>query len=174
MKLKYLKHYPISVQEQVVKLIKADKLKSHLLKKYPNAHNYKNDKTLFSYTMDIKNEYLKKSPPLSKTHYDGKINVIHNALGTHHFISRVQGSKLKAKNEIKIASMFKSVPKEFLEMIVVHELAHFKEKEHNKAFYKLCEYMMGSYHQVEFDLRLYLTHMDRESKFEEWGKANNG
>ena len=144
MKLKYLNHYPVSVQEQVVKLIEADKLKSHLLKKYPNAHNYKNDKTLFNYTMEIKNEYLKKSPPLSKTHYDGKINVIHNALGTHHFISRVQGSKLKAKNEIKIASMFKSVPKEFLEMIVVHELAHFKEKEHNKAFYKLCEYMMVS------------------------------
>lgn len=174
MKLKYLNHYPKSVQEQVVKLIEANKLKSHLLKKYPNAHSYKNDKTLFNYTMDIKNEYLKKSPPLSKTHYDGKINVIHNALGTHHFISRVQGSKLKAKNEIKIASMFKSVPEEFLEMIVVHELAHFKEKEHNKAFYKLCEYMMVSYHQAEFDLRLYLTHMDRESKFQEWGKVNNG
>ena len=52
--------------------------------------------------------------------------------------------------------MFKSVPEEFLEMIVVHELAHFKEKEHNKAFYKLCEYMQPNYHQVEFDLRLYL------------------
>lgn len=174
MNLKYLNHYPTSVQEQVTKLIQTDKLKSHLLKKYPNAHSYKNDKTLFAYTISIKNEYLKKSPPLSKTHYDGKINVIHNALGTHHFISRVQGSKLKAKNEIKIASMFKSVPQEFLEMIVVHELAHFKEKEHNKAFYKLCEYMMNSYHQVEFDLRLYLTYIDTNGKLQEWGKVNNG
>ncbi|MBL4730661.1 MAG: M48 family metallopeptidase, partial [Sulfurimonas sp.] len=73
-----------------------------------------------------------------------------------------------AKNEIRVASMFKTVPQEFLEMIVVHELAHFKEKEHNKAFYKLCQHMQASYHQVEFDLRVYLTHIDREGKLEEW------
>ena len=168
MKLKYLSHYPEQTQTQVVKLIESGGLSKYLLKKYPKSHNLKNDKTLFNYVMSIKNEYIKKSPPLSKTHYDGKINVIHNALGTHHFISRVQGNKLKAKNEIKIASMFKSVPQDFLEMIVVHELAHFKEKEHNKAFYKLCEYMQPSYHQVEFDLRLYLTYVDRNGKLKEW------
>jgi len=167
-KLKYLAHYPQQTQEQVMKLIQADKLSTHLLKKYPKVHSMKNDKALFSYAMDLKNDYIKKSSPLSKVVYDGKINVIHNALGTHHFISRVQGSKLKAKNEIRIASMFKNVPEEFLEMIVVHELAHFKEKEHNKAFYKLCEYMQPAYHQVEFDLRLYLTHVDRDGKLEDW------
>ncbi len=64
--------------------------------------------------------------------------------------------------------MFKSVPQDFLEMIVVHELSHFKEKEHNKAFYKLCEYMQPSYHQIEFDLRLYLTHIDINGKLQEW------
>jgi len=167
-KLKYLDHYPAQVLSQVHQLIDKQLLASHLVKKYPTSHNYKNDKTLFSYTQSLKNEYMKKAPPLSKTIYDGKINVIHNALGTHHFISRVQGSKLKAKNEIRIASMFKSVPEEFLQMIVVHELAHFKEKEHNKAFYKLCEYMQTSYHQVEFDLRLYLTHVDLFGKINDW------
>ncbi|MEA1956363.1 MAG: YgjP-like metallopeptidase domain-containing protein [Campylobacterota bacterium] len=167
-KLKYLNHYPEQTKQQVQKLIEADKLSSHLLKKYPSSHSIKNDKTLFSYTNLLKNEYLKKASPLSKVIYDGKINVIHNALGTHHFISRVQGSKLKAKNEIKIASSFKNVPEEFLEMIVVHELAHFKEKEHNKAFYKLCEYMQPNYHQVEFDLRLYLTHIDMRGKLDAW------
>ncbi len=166
--LKYLNHYPQQTKNQVRQLIQNDGLQKYLLKKYPNSHSFKNDKALFSYTMNIKNEYIKKSAPLSKTIYDGKINVIHNALGTHHFISRVQGSKLKAKNEIRIASMFKSVPEEFLEMIVVHELAHFKEKEHNKAFYKLCEYMQSNYHQVEFDLRLYLTSVDISGKFEKW------
>ena len=166
--LKYLNHYPEQTKNQVRQLIQNGGLQKHLLKKYPNPHSFKNDKALFSYTMNIKNEYSKKSAPLSKTIYDGKINVIHNALGTHHFISRVQGSKLKAKNEIRIASMFKSVPEEFLEMIVVHELAHFKEKEHNKAFYKLCEHMQSNYHQVEFDLRLYLTSVDISGKFEKW------
>ena len=166
--LKYLQHYSPQIQEQATSLLEKNLLQEHLTKKYSTAHKHKSDKALFSYTQTIKNQYLKKSVPLSKVLYDGKINVIHNALGTHHFISRVQGSKLKAKNEIRIASMFKNVPEAFLEMIVVHELAHFKEKEHNKSFYKLCEHMQPMYHQVEFDVRLYLTQIDREGKIEAW------
>jgi hypothetical protein len=42
----------------------------------------------------------------------------------------------------------------------VHELAHLKEREHGKAFYQLCVHMEPDYHQLEFDLRLYLTHLD--------------
>ena len=76
----------------------------------------------------------------------------------------VQGGKLKSKNEIRVASVFKNMPEEFLEMIVVHELAHFKEREHDKAFYNLCTFVMPSYHQVEFDLRVYLTHIDLMGK----------
>ncbi|HSX51245.1 MAG TPA: metal-dependent hydrolase, partial [Cellvibrio sp.] len=37
---------------------------------------------------------------------------------------------------------------------------HFKEKEHNKAFYQLCRHMEPNYYQYEFDLRLYLTQLD--------------
>lgn len=169
-KLKYLTHYNEATKQQVLKLIENDALSKYLLKKYPESHSIKSDKELFNYTTQIKNSYLKKSAPLSKTLYDSKINVIHNALGTHHYISRIQGSKLKTKNEIRIATLFKNVPEEFLRMIVVHELAHFKEKEHNKAFYKLCEYIQSSYHQVEFDLRLYLTQIDMHGKIKEWSK----
>ncbi|MFA6137198.1 MAG: YgjP-like metallopeptidase domain-containing protein [Sulfurimonas sp.] len=166
--LKYLNHYNEQTKAEVHRLVNEDKLGLHLLNKYKTSHSIKNDKALFAYVNNLKNEHLKKSPPLSKVLYDGKINVIHNALGTHHFISRVQGNKLKAKNEIRISSMFKSVPEEFLKMIVVHELAHFKEKEHNKSFYQLCQFMQPSYHQTEFDLRLYLTHMEMNEKIEEW------
>jgi len=160
MQLKYLNHYRQETQDQVRQLIQKQKLSEYLLNKYPSAHSIKTDKALFIYVTDLKNSYMKKSAPLSKAVYDGKINVIHNALGTHRFISRVQGGKLKAKNEIRVASMFKNVPEAFLQMIVVHELAHFRQKEHNKAFYSLCEHMEPSYHQLEFDLRLYLTHLD--------------
>ncbi len=162
--LKYISHYNEQTQAQVRALIQQERLSAYLLHKYPCAHEYKTDKALFNYVMEYKNSHMKKSPPLSKAVYDGKINVIHNALGTHRFISRVQGGKLKAKNEIHIATLFKNVPEEFLRMIVVHELAHFKEKEHNKAFYKLCEYMESDYHQLEFDLRLYLTQMEIDKK----------
>ena len=82
------------------------------------------------------------------------------------YVSRVQGNKLKAKREIRVASLFKEVPVEFLRMITVHELAHIKEKAHDKAFYKLCTHMEPQYHQYEFDLRVYLTHMDEVGKLE--------
>jgi predicted metal-dependent hydrolase len=35
-----------------------------------------------------------------------------------------------------------------LRMIVVHELAHLKEKDHDKAFYQLCCHMEPDYHQL--------------------------
>ena len=168
--LKYINHYPEATKKLVHKLIEQDKLSKYLLGKYKKPHTLQTDKALFSYVNELKNMHMKKAAPLSKVIYDGKINVMHNALGTHNFISRVQGSKLKAKNEIRIASMFKHVPEEFLQMIVVHELAHFKEKEHNKAFYKLCEYMQPNYHQLEFDLRLYLTHIDIKDKINNWNQ----
>lgn len=164
MHLKYLAHYNETIKTQVVTLIKTEKLPAFLLQKYPSAHNYKTDKNVYDYTIELKNSYLKKSQPISKVLYDGKIHVINNALGMHTFASRVQGSKLKSKNEIRIASMFKSVPEPFLRMIIVHELAHLKEKEHNKAFYKLCTYMEPQYHQLEFDTRLYLTCIDHFGK----------
>jgi hypothetical protein len=157
----------------VLELIKQDKLALHLKNRYPNPHTIKTDKALFTYVNELKNSHMKNAPTLSKVLYDGKINVIHNALGTHRFISRVQGAKLKSKNEIRISSMFKNVPQEFLEMIVVHELAHFREKEHNKAFYNLCQYMQPSYHQIEFDLRLYLTLIDINGKIESWDSSKS-
>ncbi|HEY8160081.1 MAG TPA: YgjP-like metallopeptidase domain-containing protein [Methylobacter sp.] len=158
--LKYLVGYSENVTSQVRLLISKDKLGEMLLKKYPTPHTIRTDKALYAYTVDMKNALLKQSQPLSKVIYDDKIKDLHHALGLHTFISRVQGSKHKAKNEIRVASLFKNVPLEFLRMIVVHELAHLKEKDHNKAFYKLCEYMEPSYHQLELDMRLYLTHMD--------------
>lgn len=157
----------------MLELIKQDKLALHLKNRYPNPHTIKTDKALFTYVNELKNSHMKNAPTLSKVLYDGKINVIHNALGTHRFISRVQGAKLKSKNEILISSMFKNVPQEFLEMIVVHELAHFREKEHNKAFYNLCQYMQPSYHQIEFDLRLYLTLIDINGKIESWDSSKS-
>lgn len=161
--MKYINHYPKHLQEQVQKLIDTNKLGDYIKSKYPTKHDFTNDKSLYTYVMNLKNQYLKKYQ-ISKVLYDSKINVINNALGMHTFVSRVQGNKLKAKNEIKVASIFKNMPQEFLEMIVVHELSHFKEKEHNKAFYDMCCYMMPSYHQVEFDLRVYLLYVDKFGK----------
>ena len=141
-------------------LINSNKLGELLLKKYSTTHAIRNDKALFDYVMGLKNEFLRGADPLSKVAFDSKLKVIQHALGTHTTVSRVQGNKLKSKREIRVATLFKDVPIELLRMIVVHELAHIKEREHDKAFYKLCTYMEPNYHQYELDLRLYLTYQD--------------
>lgn len=158
--LNYLAGYSEKITTQVSRLIAENKLSGFLMQKYPSIHDIRTDKALYDFAMELKNEFLRTAQPLSRVAYDGKIHVIQHALGSHTFVSRVQGGKLKAKHEIRVASVFRQAPAEFLKMIVVHELAHLKEKDHNKAFYKLCQYMEPAYHRLEFDTRLYLTHLD--------------
>lgn len=155
--LKYLDGYPEQLTVQIQKLISENRLAAAIRKRFPVAHDIKSERALYDFTIELKNQFLRKAPPISKVLFDNKINILHDALGLHTFISRVQGNKLKAKNEIRIGSAFKTAPIEFLRMIIVHELAHLKEKDHNKSFYQLCEHMEPNYHQLEFDLRVYLT-----------------
>lgn len=158
--LKYLQGYSLEVLKKVEELIANDQLGEILLRRYPQPHTIRTDSALYDYVQALKCDFLSKASPLSRVNYCNKIQVMQHALGQHHYINRVQGNKLKTKNEIKISTVFRSAPEAFLKMIAVHELAHFREKEHNKAFYNLCCHMEPHYHQYEFDLRLYLTHMD--------------
>ncbi|MGP4788095.1 YgjP-like metallopeptidase domain-containing protein [Psychrobacter sp. 1Y11] len=155
-KLKYLAHYPESIQAQAAHLISTGRLGDYLHNKYANTHQIQSDKALYQYINEIKNDYMRKSNPLSQVSYNSKLQVLNQALGIHTYQSRVQGSKLKSHNSITVASVFKEAPLEFLRMIVVHELAHFKEKDHSKAFYQLCNHMQPDYHQAELDTRLWL------------------
>lgn len=153
----YLGGYPPALLQQVQGLIDAGKLGEVLRQRYPDVHEVRTDKALYDHVMERKTRYLRGADPLSKVAYDSKLQVIQHALGTHTRVSRVQGGQLKAKREIRVASLFREAPPEFLEMIVVHELAHLKEREHDKAFYNLCTHMAPNYHQWEFDCRLWLT-----------------
>jgi UTP pyrophosphatase len=154
--LRYISGYPEDLQQQVAQLISDDALRPYLLEKYPVPHRIANDADLREYVQGLKQEFMKQSDPLSKVVFDNSIHVINQALGLHTYASRVQGGKLKRKNEIRISTAFRRAPEKFLRMIVVHELAHLREKEHNKNFYQLCEHMLPQYHQLEFDARLYL------------------
>lgn len=157
--LKYLAGYPQETKAQVLALIEQGRLGEVLARKYGEAHAVRTDSQLYDYVQALKDQHLRRAVPLDKVLYDSKLQVVKHALGTHTTISRVQGSKLKASREIRIATVFRDAPAEFLKMIVVHELAHLKESAHNKAFYQLCTHMTPDYHQLEFDLRLYLTHL---------------
>ena len=162
--MNYLSQYPIAVQQQAEQLLAANELAPFLLNKYPNAHGFRSDAALFAYVGGLKQEFLRGSDAINKVLFDAKIHVVKHALGTHTTISRVQGKRLVAKHEIRIAALFKDAPLPFLRMIAVHELAHLKERNHDKAFYKLCSYMEPNYHQLELDMRLYLTYLDQTNQ----------
>ncbi|MBP6336756.1 MAG: M48 family metallopeptidase [Vitreoscilla sp.] len=153
---KYLAGYPPELLAQAQALLDHGRLAAVLAQRYPETHAVKTDKALYGYVNERKQRHMRNAPPLSLVAFDAKLRLLQHALGTHTAVSRVQGGKLKAKREIRVASLFKAAPAALLEMIVVHELAHLKEPQHDKAFYALCCHMLPDYHQREFDLRLYL------------------
>jgi predicted metal-dependent hydrolase len=157
---RYLQGYPPHIIEQVQQLVECSQFISWFDQRYPISHQIQSEKALYLYTMEIKERYLKKSPPITKVVFDNKIHLIKNALGLHTYVNKVHGNKIKTRNEIRIASLFKDGPEAILNMIVVHELAHIKEKEHNKAFYQLCCHMLPDYHQLELDARLYMIYRE--------------
>lgn len=162
--LPYLLGYPEHLRQQVQQLLDDGTLGDWLAERYPEAHAVRNDSALYDYVQDLKARHLRTAPPLAKVAYAARLQVVQQALGTHTKVSRVQGGKLKAKREIRVASLFKEAPAELLKMIVVHELAHLKEPDHDKAFYQLCCHMARDYHQLEFDTRVWLTWRDAAGK----------
>jgi len=157
--LKYLNGYSPSLQLQVQQLIDTNKLGTWLEQRYPpqNQHLIQTDAALYDYVQRLKQQHMRSSGPVSKVLFDSRMHVIDSALGQHQVVSRVQGNKLKRKNAIKVSALLKTLPEPLLRMVVVHELAHLREKEHNKAFYQLCQHMEADYYQLELDLRLFLT-----------------
>jgi UTP pyrophosphatase len=155
--LPYLRGYPPELLQQVRALIEAGRLAETVAQRHPEAHEVRTERALYDYVIDLKSRHMRSAPPVAKVAYDPTLHIVRNALGTHSAVSRVQGGRLKAKREIRIATLFRQAPADFLRMIVAHELAHLKEREHDKAFYALCLHMEPHYHQLEFDLRLWLT-----------------
>ena len=156
---KYISHYPNELLAKVMPLIEQNRLGELIKLRYPTAHDLRSDRALYDYVMGLKKQYMRQSANISKVRWDERMSALHNTLGQHRFTSRVQGSRLRAKSDILISAVFKKAPLAFLQMIAVHELAHLREKEHNHAFYRLCEHMLPEYHAIEFDMRLFLTHV---------------
>ena len=161
--LRYLSGYAPDVLQRVQALIAEGRLAAFIAERHPQPHTVRNDRALLDYVAELKARHLRSAPPLSKAVYDARLQLTHQALGTHSAVSRVQGTRQKAKREIRIASQFKDAPAPLLRMIVVHELAHLKEREHDRAFYALCTHIEPDYHQLEFDTRLWLTARELEA-----------
>lgn len=153
---RYLAGYEPKLVADVRDLIAEGELGAYVARRHPLAHDRVSNRQLFDYVKDLKRHHLRTAPPIAKAWYDDRLMAAENALGLHTFKSTPHGGKLRAKSEIRIASVFKTAPEALLRMICVHELAHLREKEHTKAFYRMCEAMEPEYHALELDARLYL------------------
>ncbi|MEO8080535.1 MAG: metal-dependent hydrolase, partial [Caldimonas sp.] len=102
--MKYLAGYPAELLAQVRKLIAEGRLADTVGQRYPEGHAVGNDRALYEYVGDLKARHMRSAPPLAKVRYDPNLHIVRNALGTHTTVSRVQGTRLKAKREIRIAS----------------------------------------------------------------------
>ena len=151
-----LRGYPDDLLAEVRSLLDSGDLGRRLAARYPDRHTITNNRLLYEYTSELRARHMKTAPAVSKVEYDDRLMAVEHALGLHTFASRAHGNRLRARSDIRIAGVFREAPPEFLRMIVVHELAHLREKEHDKAFYRLCESMEPDYHQLEFDTRLWL------------------
>lgn len=160
---RYLAGYPPELIAQAEALRTEGRLTDYLQRRFPERHEVRSDGALYAYVNELKARHLRNAEPLNFVGYDAKLRVLQHALGTHTRRTQVQGAKLKMRREIRVATLFKDAPAALLRMIVVHELAHLRELDHNKAFYQLCRHMEPDYFQLEFDLRLYLMNLENLS-----------
>ncbi|HKX41972.1 MAG TPA: metal-dependent hydrolase [Burkholderiaceae bacterium] len=114
--------------------------------RYPESHDVFSDGALCDYVAKLKSRCMRNAGPIAKVVYDSRLHLVQQALGTHTTVSRVQGGNLKAKRE-----------NPYRRPVQAGALAHLKEREHGKPFYALCTLMEPSYHQLEFDVRLWLS-----------------
>jgi len=157
---RFLAGYPPELIAQAEQLRLDGRLPEHLARCHPERHEVRSDAALFDYVQALKTRHMRNAGPLNFVGFDAKLRVLQQALGTHTRRTQVQGARLKTRREIRVATLFKEAPAALLRMIVVHELAHLRELDHNKAFYQLCRHMEPDYFQLEFDLRLYLMSLE--------------
>ena len=81
--LKYLQAYPAQLQDQVRQLIAEGRLGEYLNQRYSGRHDVQSDKALYSYALDLKQEYLRNAPAIDKVLFDNRLDLTHRALGLH-------------------------------------------------------------------------------------------
>jgi hypothetical protein len=120
----------------------------------PEPHTVRTDAALYDYRRWTSLRHMRQSGPVSLVVYDAKLKVLTQALH-HTTIARVQGGKLKAKREIRVASLFRDAPADFLH----DRRARAGPPQGARARQGLLRpssHMAPDYHQLEFDTRLWL------------------
>jgi len=69
-----------------------------------------------------------------------------------------QWGSCSGKNDLSFNSMMVKLPKDIIEYIIVHELAHIRHKHHQKSFWSLVERHLSDYKERITLLKHYTTH----------------
>ena len=126
----------------------------------PERHEVvRSDKALFEYVRDLKARHLRNAGAAA-TRGLRRQRVLQHALGPHGAPRcRARASRCAA---IRVATLFKEAPAALLRMIVGPRAGPPAGVGPQQGFYQLCQHMEPEYAQLEFDLRLYLMHLDEQ------------
>ena len=69
-----------------------------------------------------------------------------------------QWGSCSARNDLSFNTMMMKLPRDVIQYIIVHELAHIKHKHHQKSFWKELETYMPDYKQQVTELKKYSAH----------------
>jgi predicted metal-dependent hydrolase len=147
-------------QAQARALQAEGRLGAVLRARHPAPHAVRSDRALHGDVADLRQRRLRKAAPIDRVAFDATLHPVRHAPGMHTASFRSHGGKTQARHDIRIATVFRDMPVEFLRMIAARELARLREPDRGKAFHQLCLRMEPGCHQYEFDTRLCLTHLE--------------
>jgi len=117
-------------------------------------HHY--DERLFQKHIDLfyKKEAASYIPSLVNT-WAGTMGVVPNKLSFRK--TKRQWGSCSAKNDLSFNTMMMKLPKDVIQYIIVHELAHITHKHHQKAFWGRVEAYLPEYKTQVKELKNYTT-----------------
>ena len=71
--MRYLEAYGPEVQAKVLNLLAQDRVGDYLQPRYGQAHEARNDRALFQMAVDLKDRFMRNTPPLQKAMYDSQL-----------------------------------------------------------------------------------------------------
>ncbi len=118
-------------------------LENAVIKKKNQLERYKLSKEEIDNLINEAKDYL----PKRVEYYSALMNV--KPTGIKITSARKRFGSCSAKNSICFSLYLMAYPKEAVDYVVVHELAHIKHHNHSKEFYKFIEQFMPDYKERE-------------------------
>lgn len=68
---------------------------------------------------------------------------------------KTKWASCSSKKNLTINTLLRYLPKDLIEYVIYHEMAHLVEKRHNERFWKIISHRFPDYKKVEKELFIY-------------------